>query len=111
MTGAVAPSAPRRHTGGRYLAFEREGGLHHIAVQRATETTLGVDLVGQVRHFLRQQGGIAPRPIVGGIVAQDQANGRIHIFWQLPGPPAFGWIRRPRCLSRYERLLRSWGMT
>jgi hypothetical protein len=70
-----------------------------------------MDLISQVRYFLREQGEGRPIPILGGFVVRAQSGGRLHVFWCLPGPPAFGFLRRSRHLRRYERLLRSWGLT
>jgi len=68
-------------------------------------------LEGQVRHFLREQGEGHPVPILGGFVVRAQPDGSVKIYWDLPGPPALGSLRRLGHLRRYERLLRSWGMT
>ena len=69
-----------------------------------------LDLVTQVRYYLREQGEGHPIPILGGYVVRAQSGGRLQVFWCLPGPPALGFLRRSWHLRHYERLLRSWGL-
>lgn len=68
-----------------------------------------VDLARELDHRLRECGEVHPVPLLGGFVVRGQADGRVRISWHLPGPPAFGGIRRRRVLRRYARLLREWG--
>jgi hypothetical protein len=68
----------------------------------------GLQLVDQVRTFLRAQGESDPVPILGGFVAEPRLDGRVFVFWRLPGPPVFESIRRRASLLHYQRLLRSW---
>ncbi len=70
----------------------------------------GLDLASQVGNFLEDHGESRPVPLLGGFVAEAGPSGRVHVFWRLPGPPAFLAARRRRSLRRYERLLGSWGM-
>src|SRR5437763_896022 len=91
--------------------FDRAFAPRLVTARSRAGTPAGVDLVSQIRHFLTEHGETYPRPILGGFVAQAQPSGRVHVYWRLPGPPALGAIRRLGHLRRYDRLLRSWGLT
>jgi hypothetical protein len=93
------------------LLFGRAGPSRRTPVVEAMTASDDVDLVGQVRHFLREQGEGHPVPILGGFVARAQPGGRVHVSWCLPGLAVLGSLLRSRHLRRYERLLRSWGLT
>ena len=82
--------------------------MHGCARGRAAEWD--PDLTRQVGHYLRERGETRPVPILGGFVAEARPGGRVRVAWRLPGPPAFGGVRRRRALRRYERLLRAWGL-
>jgi hypothetical protein len=95
--GARPPDAPapvRADVGGHLrLLLTDLGGFH---------------LVDQVRYFLRGQGEIDPVPILGGFVVEQRPDGRVFVYWRLPGLPVFETARRRASLLHYERLLRSW---
>jgi len=69
----------------------------------------GLDLAGQVRHYLRDRSESRPVPILGGAVIEARPGGRVHVFWRLPSPPLLAARRRRRALRRYEHWLRTWG--
>jgi hypothetical protein len=68
----------------------------------------GFQLVDQVRAFLRAQGESDPVPILGGFVAEPRLDGRVFVYWRLPGLSVFEAARRRASLLHYQRLLRSW---
>ena len=82
----------------------------HRRMRDEQEVDWGLDLADQVSYFLYDQGETRPVPVLGGFDVEAQPGGRVHVFWRLPGPLIFKASRRRRHLSRYERLLRSWGM-
>ena len=81
-----------------------------VAEGRQERLPEGIALVDQVGQYLRERGETHPVPILGGFVSEARPHGRVRVSWRLPGPPAFGGVRRHRALRRYERLLRAWGM-
>src|SRR4051794_30325556 len=54
----------------------------------------GFQLADQVRYFLRGQGETDPVPFLGGFVVQAGLNGRVLVYWRLPGLPVFEAARR-----------------
>jgi hypothetical protein len=68
----------------------------------------GFQLVDQVRYFLRAQGETGPVPILGGFVVEPCLDGRVFVYWRIPGLSVLETVRRRASLLRYERLLRSW---
>ena len=110
MTNVVEFRAIRpARRGDLRCAGDRPSGARRAPRPQERPAPRGLDLAGQVGHFLEDHGETRPLPILGGFVAEAAPGGRVRVRWQLPGPSLFG-DRRRRKLGRYARLLRAWGL-